>query len=101
MCKYFLFPLKIKYFFHLVLHIRSYINNIIVMYASPIVLHVKRWISNSYSQCWKGFKYAEDAGKVKNVQERGGGGGGISEEQQTVELLRTNERLMNNYHKNF
>ncbi len=73
MCKYVLFSLKIKYFFHLVLHLRSYINNIIVMYASPIVLHVKRWISKSYSHCWKGFKYAEDAGKVKNVQERGGG----------------------------
>ncbi len=98
MCKYFLFSLKIKYFFYLVLHLRSYINNIIVMYTSPIVLHVKRWSSKSYSHCWKGFKYAEDAGKVKNVQERGGD---LSEEQQTVELLRTNERLMNNYHKNF
>ncbi len=30
---------------------------------------VKRWISKSYSQCCKGFKHAEDAGKPKNVQE--------------------------------
>ncbi len=32
-------------------------------------LSVKRWISKSHSHCWKGFKYAEDAGKPKNVQE--------------------------------
>ncbi len=43
---------------------------------------------------WKGFKYAEDAGKPKKVQELED----FSEEQQTVELLRTNEGLMNNYH---
>ncbi len=44
---------------------------VIVMHnISPsIVLSVKRWISKSYGQCWKGFKYAEDAGKPKNVQE--------------------------------
>ncbi len=42
----------------------------------------------------KGFKYAEDAGKLKNVQKLGD----FSEEQQTVELLRTNAGLMNNYH---
>ncbi|MGL5901820.1 MAG: hypothetical protein ACRCZO_03980 [Cetobacterium sp.] len=23
----------------------------------------------SFSHCWKGFKYAEDAGKLKNLQE--------------------------------
>ncbi len=37
--------------------------------SPSIVLSVKRWISKSYSQCWKGIKYAEDAGKSKNVQE--------------------------------
>ncbi len=61
----------------------------------PIVLHVKRWISESYSHCWKGLKYAKDAGKLKNVQELED----FSEEQQAVELLRTNKGLMNNYHK--
>ncbi len=40
-------------------------------------------IVSQYSQCWKGFKYAEDAAKP----------------QQAVELLRTNKGLMNNYHK--
>ncbi len=61
-----------------------------------IVLSVKRWISKSHSQCWKGFKYAEDAGKLKNVQELED----FSEEQQAVELLRTNEGLIIiNYHK--
>jgi len=30
---------------------------------------VKRWITKLYSHCWKGFKYAEDLGKPKNVQE--------------------------------
>ncbi len=57
-------------------------------------LSVKRWISISYSYCWKLFKYAEDAGKPKNVQELED----FSEEQQAVELLRTNEGIMNNYH---
>ncbi len=57
-----------------------------------IVMHdslncVKRWISKSYSQCCKGFKHAEDAGKPKNVQELED----IPEEQQAVELLRTNK----------
>ncbi len=63
--------------------------------SPPIVLHVKRWISKSYSHCWKGFKYAENVVKPKNVQELGD----FSEEQQAVELLRTNKGLMNNYHK--
>ncbi len=40
-------------------------------------------------------KYAEDSAKPKNVQELED----FSEEQQAVELLRTNEGLMNNYHK--
>ncbi len=30
---------------------------------------VKRWISESYSHCWKVVKYAEDAGKPKNVKD--------------------------------
>ncbi len=62
--------------------------------SPPIVLHVKRWISKSYSHCWKGFKYAEDAGKPKNVLELED----FSEEQQAVELLRTNKGLLNDYH---
>ncbi|XP_026057171.1 apoptosis regulator Bcl-2-like isoform X1 [Carassius auratus] len=33
------------------------------------VLSVKRWISKSYSHCWKGFEYAKDAGKLKNLQD--------------------------------
>ncbi len=40
-------------------------------------------------------KYADSAGKPKNLQELED----FSEEQQAVELLRTNKRLMNNYHK--
>jgi len=52
-------------------------------------------ISKSYSQCWKGFKYAKDAAKPKNVHELED----FSEEQQAVELLRTNKGLMNKYHK--
>ncbi len=62
--------------------------------SPSIALSVKRWISKSYSHCWKGFKYAEDAGKPKNMQELED----FSEEQQAVKLLRTNKRLMNNYH---
>ncbi len=42
----------------------------------------------------RNVKYAEDAGEPKNVQELED----FSEEQQAVELLRTNEGLMNNYH---
>ncbi len=34
-----------------------------------IALSMKRWISKSYNHGCKGFKYAEDAGKPKNVQE--------------------------------
>ncbi len=30
---------------------------------------VKIWISESYSHCWKVVKYAEDAGKPKNVKD--------------------------------
>ncbi len=55
-------------------------NNIILAYiyiafspylymSPPIVLHVKSWISKSYSHCRKGFNYAENVGKPKNVQE--------------------------------
>ncbi len=51
--------------------------------------------SQNHSRCWKEFKYAEDAGKPNNVPELEE----FSEEQQAVELLRTNKRLMNNYHK--
>ncbi len=32
------------------------------------MLSVKRWISKSYSHCWKGFKYAKDAVKLNNLQ---------------------------------
>ncbi len=42
----------------------------------------------------RNVKYAEDAGEPKNVQELED----FSEERQAVELLRTNEGLMNNYH---
>ncbi len=63
------------------------------MYESPIVLHVKRWISRSVT-VGKGFKNAEHVGKPKSVQELEG----FSEEQQTVDLLTTNKGLMNNYH---
>ncbi len=73
----------------------QYMFSPFVIVMPSIVLSVKRWISKSYSQCWKGFKYAEDAGKAKNVQELED----FSEEQQAVELLRTNKGLMNNYHK--
>ncbi len=30
---------------------------------------VKRWISELYSHCWKVVKYAEYAGKQKNVKD--------------------------------
>ncbi len=63
--------------------------------SHSVVLSVKIWISKSYSHCWKVFKYAEDVGKPKNVQELWD----FSEEQQAVELLRTNKGLMNSYHK--
>ncbi len=124
MCKFFSFCLTII-FFHLVLDFRrqnkynlpwssnlkslhppalnalcvllehQYMFSPFVIVMPSIVLSVKRWISKSYSQCWKGFKYAEDGGKAKNVQELED----FSEEQQAVELLRTNKGLMNNYHK--
>ncbi len=32
---------------------------LIVVLSPSIVLSVKRWISKSYSHCWKGFKYAK------------------------------------------
>ncbi len=63
--------------------------------SPSVVLSVKIWISKSYSHFWKGFKYAEDAGKPKNVQELED----FSEEQQAVELLRANKGLVNNCHK--
>lgn len=41
-----------------------------VRFSSPsIVLGVKWWITKSYNQCRKGFKYAENAGKPMNVQD--------------------------------
>ncbi len=42
-------------------------------------------------QCWKVFKYTEDAEKTNNVQELED----FSEEQQSVELFRVNEGLKN------
>ncbi len=36
-------------------------------FSPSVVLSVKRWISKSYSHCWKGFKYTKDAGKPKNL----------------------------------
>ncbi len=63
--------------------------------SPSIVISVKIWISKSYSHFWKGFKYAEDAGKPKDVLEMED----FYDEQQAVELLRTNKGLMNNYHK--
>jgi len=41
---------------------------------------VKRWISKSYSHCWKGFKYAKDPEKPKNLQDMEA----FSEEQSSV-----------------
>ncbi len=29
---------------------------------------MKRWISKPYGHCWKGFKYAKDAGKTEESQ---------------------------------
>ncbi len=63
--------------------------------SPSIALSVKRWILKSYSHCWRGFRYALDAGPPKNVQELED----FSEEQQAVELLSTNEGLVNNYHE--
>ncbi len=60
-----------------------------------VVVSVKIWISKSHSHFWKWFKYKEDAGKPKNVQELED----FSDEQQAAELLRTNKGLMNNYQK--
>ncbi len=42
------------------LHISECLNSCICMSPS-VVVSVKRWISKSYSHCWKGFKYAKDA----------------------------------------
>jgi len=33
-------------------------------FSASIFLSLKRWISKSYSHCWKGLKYAKDAGKL-------------------------------------
>ncbi len=63
--------------------------------SPSVVLSVEISISKLYSHFWKGFKYAEDAGKPNKCV---GAGGDFSEEQQTVEMLRTNKGLMNNYH---
>ncbi len=64
--------------------------------SPSVVLSVKIGISKIIcSHFLKGFKYAEDAGKPKNVQELED----FSEEQQADELLRTNEGLTNDYHK--
>ncbi len=60
-----------------------------------VVYELNIWISKSYSHFWKDLKYAEDAGKPKNVQELVN----LFEEQQAVELLRTNKGLMNIYPK--
>ncbi len=54
--------------------------------SPSVVLGVKIWISKSYSHFWKGIKYAEDAGKPKNVQE-------------LEDCSGNNKGLMNNYHK--
>ncbi len=42
---------------------------LIVVFKSLNVLSMKRWISKSYSYCWKGFKCPKDAGKLKNLQD--------------------------------
>ncbi len=44
---------------------------LIVVLSPSIVLSVKRWISKSYSHCWKGFKYAK-CWKTAESTERGG-----------------------------
>jgi len=38
---------------------------LIVVFA----LRMKRWMSKSYSHCWKGSKYAKGAGKLKKFKE--------------------------------
>ncbi len=50
----------------LIKHIYIYIY--IYIYISLIVLTFKSGFQN-HSHYWKGFKYAEDTGKPKNVQE--------------------------------
>jgi len=52
---------------------------------------MKRWISKSYSQCCKGFKYAKDAGKPKNLRDLED----FSKERWAVQLFRTNKELIN------
>jgi len=47
---------------------------------SQLSLSVKIWISKSYVNSWKGFKYAEVTGKPKHVQDLKG----ISEEEWAV-----------------
>jgi len=48
--------------------------------SPSVVLSVKRWISKSYSHCWKGFKYTNNAGNPKNLWDLKD----FSEEQQAV-----------------
>lgn len=50
------------------------------------VLSVKIWIPKSYSYCWNGFKYAEDAGKKQRRCR-------TFSVEQTVSLLRTKDSL--------
>ncbi len=63
---------------------------VVVVYELTFVLSVKRWISQLYSHCWNGVKYAEDAVKPKNVQDLED----FSGEMLAVQRLRTHEQLL-------
>ncbi len=39
--------------------IREHLNLLYLHMSPPVILCVKRWISKSYSHCWKGFKYTK------------------------------------------
>ncbi len=51
-------------------------SSVIVVMSLSVVLGVKRWISKSYSHCWKGFKYTKMLENQRIC--------GTAEEQQTV-----------------
>ncbi len=77
--------LALNAWFFLLEHQWVFESSVIVAYESLIGFSVKRWISKSYSQCWKGFKYTK---MLENQRMCGICG--------TVELFRTNKGLMNN-----
>ncbi len=101
---YCLFSTVLNKLFHIT-DVYIYSTSCSKVYIPRLLMHCVAFLSISknfhliitYSHFWKGFKYAEDAGKPKNVQELGDS----SEEQQAVEqLLRTNKGLMNKISQN-